>query len=300
MSSRDAVCPYCQHKNTRQARFCAHCGKNLGAEEVTPGLPAPSLRYAVAYLSDVGRQRENNEDTVRAWSFEFYGLRAWALLVADGMGGQRAGEVASRLAAEVVEAEIANRWRSAHPQPATADLKRWLSLIIRQANITIYRRARNNPSLRGMGTTATLAWLERDQVSVAHVGDSRAYLLPVSGPIKQITRDHTLAALLLETVHSTAEEMSVDEQGNHLLYRALGLAEHLDVDTYARSLTPGDRLLLCTDGLTHHVSDSELAAIARRHVEPATACQELVALANQRGGDDNISVIIALAQLAPA
>ena len=152
------------------------------------------MHYIVAQQSDLGQVRGNNEDTTRVWSFAAQGLPAWALLVADGMGGAASGEVASQRVADVVEQEIAARGKAIAPK--ATDLERWLRIILRQANSAVYRQAQADPALHGMGSTATLAWLEGDRATVAHVGDSRAYLIPPAGPFWHITQDHTMVALL--------------------------------------------------------------------------------------------------------
>ena len=287
--ARKRPCLRCGASNRSVGRFCATCGEPF---DVAPA----SLQYTVAHASDVGQKRSNNEDTVRVWSYAPYGLSAWALLVADGMGGAASGEIASKLVAEVVEQEIANRRNASNPKPS--DLERWLRVIVRQANSMVYRQAQANPAQQGMGSTMTLAWLEEDHVTIAQAGDSRAYLIPPAGPFWQITQDHTMVALLVSIGELTLEQAIADPQ-NSLLYRSVGIAPQIEVDTFVRRVAAGDRLLLCCDGLYRHVPPDELATVARQHADPATACRNLIDLANQRGGEDNISVIVALAQTAP-
>lgn len=282
-------CLRCGASNRRDGRFCAACGASLDLAPI-------AMHYIVAQQSDLGQVRGNNEDTTRVWSFAAQGLPAWALLVADGMGGAASGEVASQRVADVVEQEIAARGKAIAPK--ATDLERWLRVILRQANSAVYRQAQADPALHGMGSTATLAWLEGDRATVAHVGDSRAYLIPPAGPFWQITQDHTMVALLAAIGEMTAEEAAASPQ-NNLLYKAIGVAPKVDIDTYVRRLEASDRLLLCSDGLTRHVPAGEIAAIVRQEANPAAACQALVALANQRGGEDNVSVIVAQAHAAP-
>ncbi|MCB0071549.1 MAG: protein phosphatase 2C domain-containing protein [Caldilineaceae bacterium] len=286
VSSAVQPCLRCGTPNRRESRFCASCGAPFDDQP-------SSLTYAVAHVSDVGQVRSNNEDSVRVWSFAGHSLPAWALLVADGMGGAASGEVASSCVAAAVEQEIVARWNASDPKPE--DLERWLRVILRQANASVYRQAQSDPALHGMGSTATLAWLEGDRVAIAHVGDSRAYLIPPSGPGWQITRDHTMVNLLAAIGEMTAEEAAASPE-NNLLYRAIGVAPKVEIDSYIRRMQVGDRLVLCSDGLTRHVPDEELIAIARQHIDPANACQALVAWANQRGGEDNISIVVALAK----
>jgi protein phosphatase len=177
-------------------------------------------------------------------------------------------------------------------------MERWLALILRQANASIFQQGQADQTQHGMGTTTTLVWLEQSLAVVGHVGDSRAYLIPATGPWWQISEDHTLLALLVGVGELSPEEAAADPEA-HLLYRAVGHAKQLLVDTYVRRVEPGDRLLLCSDGLTRHVTDPEIVAMVRRHAEPAPACQSLVNLANHRGGEDNISLALAIAELAP-
>lgn len=289
-AARQMPCPRCAALNRQDVRFCAACG-------VMVQRPAMAIQCVTAYLSDAGQVRSNNEDTVRVWSFVSYGMPAWGLLIADGMGGAASGEVASQCVAEVVQQELAARIQAVNP--TAQDVGRWLRVILRQANGAVYRRSQADSALYGMGSTATLAWLEGDWATIAHVGDSRAYLIPPAGPFWQITQDHTMVALLAAIGEMTAEEAAASPQ-NNLLYKAIGVAPKVEIDIYARRLEVGDQLLLCSDGLTRHVPAGEMAAIVRQHVDPAAACQALVALANQRGGEDNISVIVAQAHATPA
>lgn len=284
-------CLRCGAQNRSDGRFCATCGASLEHK-----LRPEASYYTVAQLSDLGQARSNNEDRVGVWSFAAQGMAAWALLVADGMGGAASGEVASQCVVDVVMQEIGARYNARDPKPV--DLERWLRGILRQANSAVFRQAQSDPSLHGMGSTATLAWIEGDLVAVAHVGDSRAYLIPPAGPFWQITQDHTMVALLAAIGEMTAEEAAVSPQ-NNLLYKAIGIAPKVEVDSYRRRVVVGDHLLLCSDGLTRHVPPDEMADVVRRMSDPAAACQTLVALANQRGGEDNISTIVALAQPAP-
>ena len=283
-------CLRCGAQNRPDGRFCAMCGISL---EHTP----ERLHYSVAQLSEIGQVRSNNEDNIGAWSFAAQGLAAWTLLVADGMGGAASGEVASQCVVDVVTQEIGARWNAKDPQPV--DLERWLRGVLRQANSAVFRQAQSDPALYGMGSTATLVWLEDDLITVAHVGDSRAYLIPPAGPFWQITQDHTMVALLASIGEMTAEEAATSPQ-NNLLYKAIGIAPKVEVDSYRRRVVAGDHILLCSDGLTRHVPPDEMAAVVRRTSDPAAACQALVALANQRGGEDNISVIVAQAHAASA
>lgn len=285
-------CLRCGAANRLEGKFCSTCGSAFA-------VPEQPLHYVTACHSNMGRSRPNNEDTVRVWDLQSEGIGAWMLLVADGMGGEAAGEIASQQVAQVVDQEIAQRFTRGPQRPKSAEIERWLALILRQANASIFQQAQTHPTWHGMGTTATLLWLEQSLAVIGHVGDSRAYLIPPEGPWWQITEDHTLLALLVGVGEQSPEEAAADPEA-HLLYRAVGHAVQLQVDTYVRRVEPGDRLLLCSDGLTRHVTDPEIVAVVRRQTQPTPACQSLINLANHRGGEDNISLALAVAGLPPA
>ncbi|HMQ33416.1 MAG TPA: Stp1/IreP family PP2C-type Ser/Thr phosphatase, partial [Chloroflexaceae bacterium] len=219
------------------------------------------------------------------------------LLVADGMGGHQGGEVASALAATAVKAHLTAGLSAGVP----ADDEAWHVLLraaVAEANRAVYDQAQQNPAQSGMGTTLTVAVVAERRAHVAHVGDSRAYLLNpagVSGEAVtwlQLTTDHSLVARLVDIGQISAEEARVHPQRN-VVYRSLGGDPTLDVDTVSQALAPGDVIVLCSDGLVNHVEDGELARIVFEEPSAARACERLTALANQRGGKDNISIVIA-------
>jgi protein phosphatase len=173
-----------------------------------------------------------------------------------------------------------------------------LRIAVRRANRAVIHRASDHPELQGMGTTMTLAFIRDNRVLVAHVGDSRAYLVDGrEGWINQITDDHSFVEALLTSGHITAEQAAVHPMRN-VLYRALGQVEDTESDLYSRTLAEGDRLILCSDGLTRHVSAAELAEIAMQYDDPEDIAQRLIDLANQRGGEDNISVVAIIMESA--
>ena len=222
--------------------------------------------------TDVGRQRSANEDSL------FVSPPLFA--VADGMGGAKAGEVASAVAVEAVEAARESS------EPAEAQLRS----IVRTANRRIYELAAADESRRGMGTTLTLAKVHDDEVSLAHVGDSRAYRLR-DGELEQLTRDHSLVAELERSGQITAEAAEHHPQRS-IITRALGPEPDVEVDTYTLSSRPGDLFMICSDGLTSMISDDEVASILRSASSLAEVADELVRAANQSGGKDNITVIL--------
>lgn len=261
--------------------------------------PLPSTRPTnhpttldVGALSDVGRVRTRNEDRYLVLQ-TVIGSGGTALLplglfaVADGMGGHTGGDTAS---------EIAMRAITAHALPAlpffsVADdgggrpLQEILSDAVLAAHQEIQRQAKGT----GMGTTITVALLIGTSIYLAHVGDTRAYVLDADG-LHAITRDHTLVNRLQELGQLTAAEAHDHPQRN-VLYRALGQAEELEVETYYRRLTGVSHLLLCSDGLWNLVPEAEIARVLRESPGAQSACESLVSAANMAGGEDNITVV---------
>jgi serine/threonine protein phosphatase PrpC len=222
--------------------------------------------------TDVGRQRSANEDSLV--------LQPPFFAVADGMGGARAGEVASAIAAEAFEGA------SDADEAAEAQLAR----ILREANRRIYDLAVTDESRRGMGTTLTAAKVHGGEVSLGHVGDSRGYRMR-DGELEQITRDHSLVAELERSGQITPEAAEHHPQRS-IITRALGPEPDVEVDTYTLSARDGDRFLLCSDGLTSMVPDDEVAAILRTAGSLDGAADALIKAANQSGGKDNITVVL--------
>lgn len=235
-------------------------------------------------LTDVGRARNRNEDRVHFWAHADVSLA----VVADGMGGAAAGEEASRIVIDTVQARLPVEFVLQNQATLT---ERDLRLTVQAANHNILQHALQHPALKGMGTTVTLALVRGGSVMVAHVGDSRAYHISPEGTITQITTDHSFVQALLDAKHITEEQAETHPMG-HILYRALGQTKDLKVDTYSMRLHPHDHLLLCSDGLTRHVRRHEIAQLTSQSTETNSIAQNLIALANMRGGTDNISVIV--------
>lgn len=294
------ACPICGRGNRSSAKYCVACGSPLRPGGRATSQPPPKLRLTVAARSDVGMVRKINEDTCYTGTFSTSdGTHIGTLLlVADGMGGHQAGEVASQLAAETVKTGLKEALSTGVP---TSD-DQWHALL-RQVAITangrIYEHARTVAGHQGMGTTLTLALVAEQRVHIAHVGDSRAYLINASGVSEhgtwtQLTTDHSLVARLVDIGQLTPEQARAHPQRN-MIYRSLGTDPTVDVDTLSQALAPGDTLLICSDGLEIHIEDAELAHVVIDEPSEAQACERLIALANERGGKDNISVIIAKA-----
>jgi PPM family protein phosphatase len=226
--------------------------------------------------TDVGRVREGNEDALL--------LRDSVFAVADGMGGHLAGEVASATALEPIE-RLDGRVFSDATEAATA-----LTEAVVAANATVSKLAEDNPSYRGMGTTLTAVMVEGRRLHVAHVGDSRAYLLR-DGQFSQLTDDHTLVQHLVNEGQITREEAATHPQRS-IITRAIGVSPEVEVDAMSLDLDPGDQLLLCSDGLTGVVEDTAIAGVLTEESDADVAVQRLIELANAGGGPDNITVVL--------
>jgi protein phosphatase len=248
----------------------------------------PGLEVHAA--SDRGRRRERNEDSHGIWSAAGRDGRGWLLVVADGMGGMQAGDVASRMAVESVVRAYSTCDADIVPLEA-------LRQAVEAANRDVHEVGRTRADCVGMGTTCTAAVVRDGRIWVAHVGDSRAYLVHEGGAVR-LTEDHSLVAALVRHQVLTPEQAR-DDARRHLVTRGVGLHATVEVDV-ARidmRLEPGTTLLLCSDGLHGLVSDRELAALtAGRPLE--SACSALIELANQRGGPDNITVVVARLEAA--
>lgn len=256
--------------------------------------------------SHVGLVRERNEDDFCVWEGDGAG-RPVLLAVADGMGGYRAGEVASALALATIRSHVERALLDARARggmgavaaggeeaaaEAPADPCDLLAEGIRAANRRVYHRARRSPDLRGMGTTVTALLVLGRDLFVGHVGDSRAYLLR-GDEISQLTVDHSLVGEMMHRGDLTEQEARRHPQ-RHILTRALGVTRSMDIDTGRARLAAGDVLVLATDGLTNAVSAREMLAVVRsRRHDFGVLAPRLVALANERGGRDNATVIVA-------
>jgi serine/threonine protein phosphatase PrpC len=287
------TCLRCGTLNRPLASYCIGCGASLSVPENMSG------EYAVpraAARSDVGRVRENNEDRVGLWARHGIVLA----MVADGMGGAAAGEEASRLVTEAIQADFLGEARGSETlrDLSEDELAEKMRSAVRRANRAVLDRANEKPELQGMGTTITLALVRNNRVIVAHVGDSRAYLIDGhEGWINQITDDHSFVEALLASGHITSEQAAVHPMRN-VLYRALGQVDDTEADLYRRTLTEGDWLVLCSDGLTRHVTPAEITAATSQYTTPEEVAQSLIDLANQRGGEDNISAIVVMMESA--
>jgi protein phosphatase len=244
------------------------------------------VRIVSGGVTDVGRVRTNNEDCYRIVA----PLNLFVL--SDGMGGEAHGEVASALAVEVVVKHClsSEETRPSAGQPGWSENTKRLSNAVRLANKKICESASKHPDQKGMGATLTAAWITGSTLSIAHVGDSRAYLLR-SGTLQQLTNDHSLVAEQVRRGILTPAEADVSDMQSVLL-RALGSQPDLEVDGDEHMLFVRDVLLLCSDGLTRMVTEPEIAGTLQAEPDPTRAAEKLVELANERGGSDNITVVV--------
>ncbi|HEY4099838.1 MAG TPA: protein phosphatase 2C domain-containing protein [Gemmatimonadales bacterium] len=216
------------------------------------------------------------------------GERGALYLVADGMGGAAAGEVASEMAATNIHRYLIDTWRS--DKQLTEDrFAHRLKEAVELANLQIHNYAREHPEVRGMGTTATVAGLWRDRLYLAQIGDSRGYLVR-GGEARQLTRDQSLTQRLVDVGELTEEQAEASERRNIIL-QALGPDALIKVDLSWQPLQRGDVLIICSDGLSNLVRRDDLARAVAEEPDLSTICHRLVSLANERGGPDNITVV---------
>ncbi len=233
------------------------------------------MTLRTAHLTHPGRKRRHNEDS--------YIHEPPLFAVADGMGGAKAGEVASGLAVDALRLR----------PDIGGDAKAYVVDLIQEANRRVYTRATEDASAAGMGTTMTVALVDDDagRVTIGHVGDSRAYRVR-DGKLEQLTDDHSLVGELIRSGKLTREEAHVHPQRS-VITRALGTDPDVDVDTFVVDARPGDTFLICSDGLSSMVSDQTILDVVREHPRDLQAAAKgLIAAANRGGGDDNITVVV--------
>jgi protein phosphatase len=254
-----------------------------------------AVRIRAAVMTDVGMVREHNEDATMAVEFVRQSLvepaESYLYVVADGMGGAEAGEVASAIAVGVIRNYVESGLAGAeahNPSPL-------LTAALEEANRKIIEYQAAHPESRGMGSTAVSVLIVPPEAAVAWVGDSRVYLSDASG-LRQLTRDHSLVQRLIEIGQITPEEARHHEHKN-VITRSLGARQSgpAGAEAMALRLKRGDRVMLCSDGLTAHVEDKTIGEVLRRHDDPNAAARELVVAANAGGGTDNVSVIVVFA-----
>lgn len=294
-----------------------------------------SVKLTAAYKTDVGQQREQNEDS--AFVLVAENNETGLFIVADGMGGYQAGEVASRIAVEKIRDALRNFFVPVYDQPTvkltpiseqetirlnqvvpddqatvklnqvkgdskkktrklaessvTKSVEEQLKSAIRQANRAILAYGEEQSGARGLGCTLTMALVKDGQAHIANIGDSRTYLLR-NGELEPLTRDHSLVAKLVETHQISPEDVYTHPQRN-LIYHSLGAGrKEVDPDVFHETLRPGDKLLLCSDGLWEMVRTPALLQVLNVSEDVEKICDNLINLANANGGEDNISAVV--------
>ena len=272
---------------------------HLPEDRVTSG----SVRVSVFGKTDLGRTRDHNEDTFLVADLSAgnaslqpavrsheVGARGSLFMVADGMGGAAAGELASAMAADLIYRHMSTAW--AGDPTATAERFAYrLREAVERANERIYSYAREHPEVRGMGTTVTAVGVFGSDLYLTQIGDSRAYLVRGKEAI-QLTKDQSLMQRLVEAGELTETEAEQSERRNIIL-QALGPDPRVKVDLTQQSIRRGDTLIVCSDGLSGLVRREEFAQLARDHTDLPALCSALIDLANARGGPDNITVVTA-------
>ena len=251
----------------------------------SPPKRAAALTWDFAALTDSGRVRANNED---ALSFDpALGLA----ILADGMGGYNGGEVASGMAIALLQASFGRWLAHAGTQAPTRAIKRALQAGVDEANDAILEAGVANMQLQGMGTTLVLAAFGPHRAVVGHIGDSRCYRLR-ERQLVQLTRDHSLLQEQLDAGAITAEQAAQSPHRN-LVTRALGIERHVNLEMHVHDVLADDLYLLCSDGLSEMVSDAQIFTVLLQEIGLSEKATLLVALANENGGRDNISVVLA-------
>ena len=242
------------------------------------------MPFTYSARSDVGLHRQNNEDAVRVDAA--LGLA----ILADGMGGYNAGEVASAMAVDVIAREMGHHLKGDNPPRSVRDLRRAMEICVGQANRAIFDAAHQKSAYAGMGTTLVMAALLRDALLIGHAGDSRAYRWR-GGVLEQITRDHSLLQEQVDAGLLTPEEAAVSPNRN-LVTRALGVEDNVLLEVQTFTVLPGDAYMLCSDGLTDMANHKQITEVFAEVTPADKRATRLIKLANEMGGQDNTSVAI--------
>jgi protein phosphatase len=246
-----------------------------------------ALAVKVAGRTDVGCVRANNEDNFG------YDSRYGIFVVCDGMGGQAAGEVASKMGVDILLDYFRKLGAASNASPANGQQTSGaesLASAIQLANRTIFHAGQEQNGRGGMGSTIVAVLVRGNELAIGHVGDSRIYLIR-QGTIQQLTQDHSLVMEQVRRGYITLEQAQKSEMQNIIL-RALGSEESVEADVEELVALPGDLLLMTSDGLTRHVSDEEILTIVQRSRDLEQGCNKLVEIAKERGGDDNITCLL--------
>ena len=242
------------------------------------------MPFEYFHAIDTGRARSNNEDSVAV-------DEAMSLAVlADGMGGYNAGEVASNMATSFIKTELGRWLAEAASRASDVEVRRAMDICVDNANRAIFNAANANPQYAGMGTTLVVAVFRDGQLRLGHVGDSRAYRWR-GGLLSQITRDHSLLQEQIDAGLITPEQAAFSANKN-LVTRAVGVEDTVLLETHLHEMQPGDVYLMCSDGLSDMLDDAMIARLLQTHDTLAGAGAALIAAANEAGGKDNIAVIL--------
>ncbi len=233
--------------------------------------------------TDVGQIRSENQDA-------FYADPQLGLfIISDGMGGQQAGSLASKIVVNILAKMVENRLKNVEKLPIQS-IRKQLQVCVNDLSSQLREQSAGQVGLAGMGATLVMALVLRTKVIITHLGDSRAYLFR-NGNLKQLTEDHSVVGILFRSGKITREETKT-HSARGVLSRFVGMEEHAYSDIRVLTIKKGDRLLLCTDGLTGMVTDEKISEILRENYPPQPACQTLVDTANAAGGEDNVTVLI--------
>lgn len=245
-----------------------------------------TVNFKICCKSDVGRMRSNNEDAVLVHD------EPAVMVLADGMGGHQAGEVASHLATNHIDQNIRQWLGQCKEKTISKNLKKAISRFVNHASTIIFNQSYSNYEQRGMGTTVVVAVLHKSRMTIGHVGDSRAYLLR-DGQLERLTKDHTK---LQELMDDGVLKSDAPDCGNfkNMLTKAVGIMPYVDVEFIQYNVQADDVLLMCSDGLTDMLTDKEIEMVLLRNSAPPETCNWLIAKANEAGGVDNISVALAV------
>lgn len=239
-----------------------------------------------AARSDRGMLRELNEDSFNV--LDGSSREPVSFIIADGMGGHNSGEVASKMAVDLITSDLLQA--SGYIDKDRPDITDKLKDIVTSTNEKIYEASLREESNMGMGTTLTMAVVHKDKLFIGHIGDSRLYIIR-NGAMKQLTTDHTFVDELVRSGSLTNEEAATHPKKN-LLTRALGCSGSLEVDVFECSIKNNDVFLMCTDGLTNSLTEDEIMETVVAGEDLQTACDKLISKANDNGGEDNITVIL--------
>lgn len=250
-----------------------------------------AFQYHICAKTDPGRARDNNEDSVA------YDEITSTIVLADGMGGYNAGEIASGMATAFIKSEL-SRWLSEAGENATTrEVRRAMEICVDNANRSIFNAANSNAHYAGMGTTLVVGVFKGDKLILGHIGDSRCYRMR-SGTLDQITKDHSLLQEQMDAGLITPEQAATSSIKN-LVTRALGVDESVLLDVNEHTVQAGDIYLLCSDGLSDMMDDAAIAKIVSADLALEQKAVQLIDLANENGGRDNISVLLIELQETP-